>query len=76
MGQVMNFRIAFDSLKKRDASIAREVITKRCEWGSQQLFYMKMRGARGIKEGERVIIESVFRSVGLDAWTGKELVTA
>lgn len=76
MTQKQNFREAFENLKKKDASIVKDVITRRCGWGSFQLFYMKMRGERGLSDSEITIVETVFRSFGLDAWSGKVLVTA
>jgi len=76
-----NFRKAFENLRKKDASIVKETITRRCGWGSFQLFYMKMRGDRTLqarnqkKVDEISVVETTFRAFGIDAWTGNELVT-
>lgn len=81
-----NFSKAFERLTKSEASIAKEVITRKCKWGRGkkgngefQLFYAKKRGDRPISEksekniNEVLIIETTFRAFGIDAWTGEPL---
>ena len=81
MVQKENFRKAFENLRKKDASIVKETITRRCGWGSFQLFYMKMRGDRSLQEwnqknvDEISVVETTFRAFGIDAWSGEDLVT-
>lgn len=84
-----NFSKGFDSLKKSETSIVKEVITRRCKWGRVkktngefQLFYMKKNGVRPVLEhsekniNEILIVETTFRAFGIDAWTGETIKTA
>ena len=81
-----SFAAAFEKLNRTDASILKEVISRKCKWGNVkkangefQLFYAKKRGDRPITDrsekgvNEIAVIESVFRSFKLDAWTGNEI---
>jgi hypothetical protein len=74
MEQKRSFKRAFDRLKKFQGPTVQKVIMERCEW-SPQLFSMKKDGKRGLSQDESDIIETTFRSFGIDAWSGQELVT-
>lgn len=81
-----NFSKAFDALKKSEASVVKEVISRKCKWGNIkkangefQLFYAKKRGDRPISEksekniNEVAIIETTFRAFNINAWTGETI---
>ena len=73
------FKKAFENLKKREAPIAKGLITKLCKWNSPALFYMKMNGERPIMDrsekniDEVSVIETTFKGLGLHAWTGEPI---
>ena len=79
MTEKKNFTKAFNCLSKNDAPVVKDVITSRCNWGGPNLFYKKMSGERAIQKcsqkgiDELLVIESVFKCFGLNAWTGVRL---
>ena len=69
------FKRAFLQLPGKDSRIVKEVICKRNGWASPQLWNYKMKGERGLSLEEQDIVESTFRSFGIQAWTGNPIST-
>ena len=70
------FKTAYENLKLKDARTAKAVIMHQCKW-SPQLWSMKMTGERLLspfsekKVNEVSVVESTFKALGVDAWSGE-----
>ncbi len=71
--QIKTFKRAYGRLSLNDSRITRDLLTKRLKW-STVTFYQKKEGKRSITIDEADRIETVFRLMGLDAWTGKKII--
>ena len=77
---MVQFSVAYRKLSKNDSEIAKSVIKSKCGW-SDNLFSMKKKGARGLSEfnrkgvNEKDIIESTFKVLGYNPYTGEKVAT-
>lgn len=63
----VNFSFAFGQLKASEAPEAKARIMRKAKW-SNQTFYHKKSGKRGLTEKERKVIDTIFKAYGLDEW--------
>ena len=78
MTQKTNFSAAYASLAFKDAKNVKEKLCRACKW-SHQTFSQRIIGTRALQasnaydKNEFAIVERVFKTYGLDAWTGKPI---
>jgi len=69
--RAISFDRAYRKLSTDDKNIAREIIMKRCKLEQLTNFNKMKRGKEVINIERQDIIISVFKGMGLDAWTGE-----
>lgn len=52
----------------------RDTLMKDLKW-SRSLFYSRMRGMYSFSQEEIETVENLFRSMGVNAWTGEQIFT-